>query len=232
MNSKNKLHVTIGTSNVIKRIMLLCLTCCLIILFTACSPADASGPISPEETSAAAIDSETGNDLPDPTDKPAESNEPVDNTGSDWDASFDSDDLEIVVDDISCKMLEDASGLLAALGQDFEYSEAESCVFEGMDKTFDFGDVLVYTVPSGDVDLLDGYDILGGNQQTSAGIGLGSTRQDVLAAYGEPADDSDYMIFNESGDPEKIDEPRLTIVLDGNGIVEMISYYSGSNAQG
>lgn len=218
----------------LKLLMVFSLIMLLLIFSVACSSSD-GGNDGETSTSAAfadnetSVDNETSSDSEDPDE--SESTGSSETTDQEEVASFDADDLRIVVDDSSFTMLEDAAGLLSLLGDDYQYSEAESCVFEGMDKTFDYGDLLVYTVPSGDIDLLDGYDIIAGDYTTTAGIGLGSTRDEVLAAYGDPADDSDYMIYNESGNPENIGEPRLTIVLGSSGDVEMISYYSGSNAQ-
>jgi hypothetical protein len=147
-------------------------------------------------------------------------------------------DLKIQFGSATYTMLEDAAPLLAELGEAATYSEAESCVFEGMDKTFDYGYVLVYTVPSGDTDLLDGFDIIdidpqGSSLTTTRGIGLGATRDELITAYGEPAEDdgAGYLTYNESGDITRIDQPRVTFVLDESDKINMISYYSGSNAQ-
>jgi hypothetical protein len=41
----------------------------------------------------------------------------------------------------------DVAPLLATLGEDYEYRESISCAYAGYDKTFDYGDVVVYTNP-------------------------------------------------------------------------------------
>lgn len=76
---------------------------------------------------------------------------------------------------------------LAALGEDYAYSEAVSCVYTGMDKTYTYADATLYTYPAEDgaSDCLMELYCNGGDVRTSRGIGLGDTRQAVIAAYGE-----------------------------------------------
>ena len=75
------------------------------------------------------------------------------------------------------------SALLDAFGEDYAYSEAVSCVYTGMDRTYDYGGLILYTYPDGDTDrLLELYCTE--NVQTAQGIGIGASRKDVERAYG------------------------------------------------
>ncbi len=73
--------------------------------------------------------------------------------------------------------------LLAALGGDYAYTEAISCVYTGMDKTYTYPGATLYTYPDGEEDrLMELYcetDV-----QTSRGIGIGASKQDIVAQYG------------------------------------------------
>ena len=143
---------------------------------------------------------------------------------------FSADDLIIEFQGVTARLLEDAAPLMSALGDDYQLSEAESCVYEGMDKTFDYGHAVIYTVPSGDRDLLDGLDILNESIATTRGIRVGDSRDAVLAAYGPQAGSESDLVYNVSGDIEELAEPKLTFIMDGDTVVA-ISFYSGSNAQ-
>lgn len=43
---------------------------------------------------------------------------------------------------------------LNGLGGEYEYAEAVSCVYDGMDKTYTYENAVVYTYPDGDADRL------------------------------------------------------------------------------
>lgn len=143
---------------------------------------------------------------------------------------FSAEDLVIEVQGVTARLLEDAAPLMSVLGDDYQLSEAESCVYEGMDKTFDYGHIVVYTVPADDHDLLDGLDMLDDQLATARGIRVGDSRDAVLAAYGPQAGSESDLVYNVPGDIEKLAEPRLTFIMDGDTVVA-ISFYSGSNAQ-
>ena len=138
------------------------------------------------------------------------------------------DDLSVEADGNVHIVLGDAGNLIGFLGEPTVYSAAPSCLFEGEDKLFEFADLIIYTIPDEDTDLIDGIDFLTDRFQTRRGITVGSTRDEVLAAYGEPFDqeyDLIYVTDLEMGGTA----PRITFVMDGD-TVSAISIYSGSNA--
>ena len=73
--------------------------------------------------------------------------------------------------------------ILTALGEDFTYYEDISCVYDGMDKTYDYGDVTVYTYPDGDTDQLMELYCTGGDV-SAQGITIGSTKDEVVKTFG------------------------------------------------
>lgn len=114
---------------------------------------------------------------------------------------------------------EEAKPLLTALeahfGKGIE-TQTESCLFKGMDKEFDFGQVLIGTYPIGKTggDVIESIIILEGDLKTSRGIGIGSPLEEVEKAYG-----SDYVLdYNQitlcAGDP--LTDPALIFFLDLN----------------
>ena len=74
----------------------------------------------------------------------------------------------------------DFAPLLAYLGEPASYFEAESCAFEGLDKTYTYDAVEIVTYPEG--------------------VTIGSTPEDVTAAYGEEYDTIGQQYAYEDGD--------------------------------
>lgn len=81
----------------------------------------------------------------------------------------------------------DMAEALAALGDDYEYTEDISCHFEGsMDKTYTYPDVTIYTYPvSEDADAILTVDVTGDGVATARGTKLGDSLDAVLLAYND-----------------------------------------------
>ena len=73
--------------------------------------------------------------------------------------------------------------VLALLGEDYEYYEAISCVYDGMDKTYTYGDCVLYTYPDGETDHLMELYCTGGDV-SAQGITIGSTKDEVVKTVG------------------------------------------------
>jgi len=74
---------------------------------------------------------------------------------------------------------------LALLGEDYEYAEAVSCVYDGMDKTYTYADATLYTCPDETGDRLMELYCTGGDVKTPAGVALGDGRDKVVKTYGD-----------------------------------------------
>lgn len=94
----------------------------------------------------------------------------------------------------------DFAPLLAYLGDPANYFEAESCAFEGLDKTYTYDAVEIITYPDEDVDRISTVRILTNAVSTPEGITIGSTPEDVTAAYGEEYDAIGQQYTYEDGD--------------------------------
>jgi hypothetical protein len=95
--------------------------------------------------------------------------------------------------------------IIAVFGDDFEYSEAISCLYEGLDKSFIYDIAQFYTYPARDGDYVNEIYTDSPEVTTSRGIRVGSTRDDVIAAYGDPAEDTGTLLIYE-----------LSVVIDGH----------------
>lgn len=140
---------------------------------------------------------------------------------------MDWEDLDVEIDGVVYQTFGESAGLIAVMGEPVSFAEAASCLFEGTDKTYEFEDIVVYTITSEGVDLIDGIDLITSRFATRRGITVGSTKAEILAAYGEP-DSAEYDIVY-SADPSQADSAAtLTFIMDGD-VVAAVSMYSGSN---
>lgn len=94
----------------------------------------------------------------------------------------------------------DFAPLLAYLGDPASYFEAESCAFEGLDKTYTYDAVEIVTYPDGDVDRISSVRILTADAATPEGVTIGSTPEEVTAAYGEEYSAIGQQYAYEDGD--------------------------------
>lgn len=95
------------------------------------------------------------------------------------------DDFVIIAsgNELAFDMAMDA--VIAVLGDDYEYSEAVSCAYDGMDKTYAYSDIEIYSWPDGEVDKVNEIMIFSDLYMTARGITVGSTLDEVTAAYGQ-----------------------------------------------
>ncbi len=122
------------------------------------------------------------------------------------DAAMTEDDLAVRIGGFTVTPRTTMDDVRAALGEEDEYAEAISCVYEGMDKTFTYGEATFYTYPDGDRDCLMEVYCTGGDVSTEKGITFGSTVADIEAAYGGGYTRSGKLLVYElpvsSGDNE------------------------------
>lgn len=84
--------------------------------------------------------------------------------------------------------------VLALLGEEYEYYEAISCVYDGMDKTYTYEDCIVYTYPMEDGDhLMELYCT--GDDVSAQGIAVGASRDDVIETFGDGYSEEGAMLI-------------------------------------
>ena len=72
-----------------------------------------------------------------------------------------------------------------ALGDDYTYFEAPSCAFEGLDKVYTYNSIVVRSYTRDGADYIAAVELKDDTVATAEGIRIGSTEDEVRAAYGE-----------------------------------------------
>lgn len=111
----------------------------------------------------------------------------------------------------------DMADVLAELGEEQSYFEAESCAFEGLDKTYTYPGFVITTRPDGDKDYVNSIRLTDDTVTTGEGVYIGSSEADVKAAYGEGGGDAESMLSYTAGDV------TLNFILE-DGVVTSIEY--------
>ena len=90
-----------------------------------------------------------------------------------------------------------ADDVIKTLGEYVSYFEAPSCAFEDMDKTYSYPGFDVTTYTLGGVDYISGVVLQDDTVETPEGITIGSTVDQVRAAYGEVAEGASSAKFEK-----------------------------------
>lgn len=136
-------------------------------------------------------------------------------------------DLGIIVDGMWFPIYQDASKLLQVLGDDYEYYSAPSCAFIGEDKEFSYSCATVYTNPDGETDIWYLIVLTDDTLQTSRGIKVGDSLEDVVAVYGEQYywDGESVLAYSLSGDPDNSEDPCMLFTVSNNTVMLIEIYY-------
>ncbi|MBQ6569316.1 MAG: hypothetical protein IJL87_03575 [Clostridia bacterium] len=119
--------------------------------------------------------------------------------------------------DIAVEM--EATNIKGMLGEPDKYFESDSCAFQGKDKVYTYGSVVINTYPSGEKDFVMSIELKDDLVETAEGICIGASKEDVIAAYGEPTETTDKAICYVK------DYCKLSFMLE-NGKVSSITYTS------
>ena len=140
-------------------------------------------------------------------------------------ADEETDSEDTVQDDDTAEEPEISGEAIMALGEDctqyvrqypcLSMSEGISCMGDGYDRTYDYGDYIVYTFAdrAKTGDYVQEIDLVTDAYSTNAGIHVGSTREEVEAAYG--VSDNDQYGSSEGG--------YCAFLYDGD-VVSLIMY--------
>ena len=120
-------------------------------------------------------------------------------------------------DGVTVSVDEDMAQVLTDLGEAQSYFEAESCAFEGLDKTYTYPGFVITTRPDGDKDYVNSIRLTDDSVSTVEGVYIGSSEADVKAAYGEDGGDAEGMLSYTAGDV------TLNFILE-DGVVTSIEY--------
>ncbi|MGF7145665.1 putative small lipoprotein YifL [Anaerotaenia torta] len=116
---------------------------------------------------------------------------------------------------VTVPMNVDAAPVVKSLGEPVEYFEAASCAFQGLDKIYYYNGFEVGTYPNGDKDYVSYVNLLDDSVATDKGIYLGSTKEDVIAAYGEDfTAEGSSMVY-------RLGETKLTFILEDDAVASI-----------
>ncbi len=118
---------------------------------------------------------------------------------------------------ITINLNSNAEPIIKELGEPMEYFEAESCAFQGLDKTYYYNGFELTTYPNGDDDYISSIYFRDDSVSTPEGIYIGSSAEDVLEAYGNEYTGGENTYIYTKGDTS------LTFIVE-NGEVVSITY--------
>lgn len=125
--------------------------------------------------------------------------------------------FEFVYNNVTIPMNVDVTQVLEKLGDSNDYFEAPSCAFQGLDKIYYYPGFELSTYPSEDKDFISSVNFLDDSVTTDKGIYLGSSLEEVLAAYGDDYTETNGSYIYTKGDT------KLTFIIE-DGFVAGITY--------
>ena len=149
---------------------------------------------------------QSSKNTPKPTDPPKQ------------EGSFAASDAVFVYNNRQVALNSDMDTVLAALGEANSMTTAPSCIGVGEDKTYHYDGFTVTTYPRGDKDYVMEIKVLDAAIATAKGIRLGSTMDDMTAAYG-----SGYRTFGYICAYQTNDNKSLQFFVE-DGVITEISY--------
>ena len=118
---------------------------------------------------------------------------------------------------VEIAMNAEAAPIIEKLGGNPTYFESESCAFHGLDKQYDYGSYVIYTYPLNDVDYILSVELKDDTIEAEGGLCIGSSKDDVLKALGDPADQTEKMLSYNRGKSD------LKFIMK-DGVVSSIQY--------
>lgn len=117
---------------------------------------------------------------------------------------------------VKIAMNEKATPILDKLGKANKTFESKSCAFDGLDKEYTYNGFVLKTYPDKDVDYIASITLFDDTVETTEGISIGDSKENVIKAYGE-CKESDTVCEYKKGDMK-----LLFIITDD--VVSSIQY--------
>lgn len=136
------------------------------------------------------------------------------------------DDMGVSVNGVWYPIMQDAAPLVEALGTEYELYKLPSCAFIGEDKEFEYACCSVFTNPNGDADIWYLVSFWDDTLETARGIRIGSSRDDVIAAYGSGYNmEDDTMVYSLSGVAGDVASPCIMLGIADDVVTSVEIYY-------
>lgn len=110
---------------------------------------------------------------------------------------------------------EKMSAIVDQLGEPTSYFESESCAFQGLDKVYTYGSVVISTYPQDGEDFVYTIELKDDTVETAEGICIGSSKDDVVAAYGIATSETDTALTYQK------DDCVLAFILDSDSVTNI-----------
>ncbi|MFZ7134229.1 MAG: hypothetical protein ACOWWR_17930 [Eubacteriales bacterium] len=118
-------------------------------------------------------------------------------------------------DGVSIAMHAEVAPILEVLGEEKSYFEAESCAFQGMEKTYTYNGFEIHTYELEGVDLVASIVFLDDSVTTKEGLFLYCELEDVIEAYGD-----DY-IQDMGLYTYTLDKSKISFLIENNEVVSI-----------
>ncbi|MBQ7943502.1 MAG: hypothetical protein IJ326_05500 [Lachnospiraceae bacterium] len=180
----------------------------MVLGMTGCGQQDAGGG---SEDNAGAVTEQTTEATSEIVQSEAAQEAVVETQAAEAAGSLSEEDFVVDIKGVAVKLGDDMSTLEESLGEPDSYETAKSCMGAGEDKVYEYGGITVYTYPIDGVDVVSAIEFVG-EETMASGIGVGSTRDEVVAAFGSDCEEDEYGMTYELGDK------TLGIELDGDSV--------------
>lgn len=107
--------------------------------------------------------------------------------------------------------------IVDALGEADKYFESESCAFQGLDKVYTYGSVVITTYPEDGKDYVYSIELKDDTVTTKEGAYIGMAKADVVNAYGAATNETEVALVYEK------DACQLAFILEDD-CVKNITY--------
>lgn len=164
------------------------------------------------ETKAELAEEETVQTKPQPENE-ADRKETVPAAGEDVaglapEGSVSDSDYAVIVKGVTIPLRGDMRNYTASLGDPNDFASAKSCTEAGEDKVYTYGGAVIYTYITNGADVISLIEITGSETLVS-GIHIGSTKEEVIAAFGSA--------YTEQGSEWLYEMGNKTIGLEMSG---------------
>lgn len=107
-------------------------------------------------------------------------------------------DYAVIVKGVTIPLNGDMRNYTALLGEPDAFSSAKSCTEAGDDKVYTYGGIVIYTYITNGADIISLIEIEG-SESLIKGVRIGSTREEVIAAYGSSYIEDGSELLYEMG---------------------------------
>jgi len=107
------------------------------------------------------------------------------------------------------------SEVLERIGQPQSYFEAESCAFNGLDKTYTYPGFVITTRPDGELDFINSILLTDDSVTTAEGAYIGMAKADVVGIYGPHGSELGSLLAYTLGDC------TLNFIIDNDAVISI-----------